>query len=286
MNRYGFNINLKLSPDEIRNLGEKFLGTGLYHAIEVTYYENMEHTDTSEYNRAVKELVEKYHPQVSVHISDFNLSEENGTLRRAILEEAGNCIAYTKELSGREIVVHSGNCFSAIHTPVYHADHTPGTKEENKEKAWGLSVELMQKICDMAAAEDMIIYTENINKDMNTRTTEHLVRYLNDVGRENLKMVFDVGHCHLGGYEIVPEILGAKGILKHLHIHDNHGPNNPGHLDQHESLGVGTIDWKAFVEALQQIGYDGTYMMELSFPSEENLTNCRNVLKRLLEKDN
>ncbi len=286
MNRFGFNINLTMSPEEIRKTGEEMLGTGQYHAIEVTYYEHLEGIDTTAYNEAILEIVEKYSPEVFVHIVDFNLSEENSVLRKAILDEAVNCINYTKMIKGKSIVIHSGNHITGQHSPLAAVKEQIWGKDSEKtarDRAWELSVAMMQNICD--AGKDMMFYTENINEGNNTRTTDQLIRYLNDVGRDNLKMVFDVGHCHLAGYGIVPEIKKAKGILAHLHIHDNHGPHNEGWLDEHLPLGEGTTDFEEFVKTLLSVGYEGIYMMELRHPTPENLKVCRAVLEETLGEE-
>ena len=41
MNTFGFNINLRNTPEEILELGDRCLADGSYGAIEVTYYEDM-----------------------------------------------------------------------------------------------------------------------------------------------------------------------------------------------------------------------------------------------------
>ena len=50
--KFGFNINLKNSPDEIIQLGEKELSTGNFQAVEITYHENLDGIDTFPYNKA------------------------------------------------------------------------------------------------------------------------------------------------------------------------------------------------------------------------------------------
>lgn len=283
MERFGFNINLKMTPDDIRKVGEAVLRDGSYQAIEVTYYEHMEHVDTREYNAAVKEIADKYHPQVLVHISGFNLAEENSTLRKGILEEIKNCIVYTKWLGGKEIIIHSGDRSAGIHVPVIRPDGAPATAKDIYERAFLLSVEMMQCACDLAKAEGMILYTENLNGAQLTITTEDLKRYLTAVNRENIKLVFDVGHCYHMGEEIYSEVTAAGNLLQHLHIHDNHGPRKEGRQDEHLPIGEGTIDYNQFIKALTEIQYHGLYMMEFYLCTPENLQNSRKILMSILE---
>lgn len=284
MERFGFNINLKMSPEDILEAGETILKDGAYEAIEVTYYEHMEHVDTYDYNRAIKTIIEKYHPQVLVHISGFNLAEENSTLRGAILEEVKNCIAYTEYLGGREIIIHSGDKGAGIHVPIAHEDGSRPTSEEMYEKAFGLSVELMQKACDLAEEKGMILYTENLNGAQITVSMKEVVRYVKAVQRDNLRIVFDVGHCnHMVG-EIYPEILEAGRLLQHLHIHDNHGFKKEGNPDEHLPIGEGTVNFNEFVRALKEIHYQGLYMMEFYLCTNKNLQNSRRMLAEILER--
>lgn len=285
MKKYGFNINFKMTPQEIRELGKAYLGSGQYEAIEVTYYENMMNTDTTEYNQAISEIIQLYHPQVLVHISAFNLAEENSTIRKAIVEEIKNCINYTVHLGGREVVIHSGSKDAALHVPIVHEKGARSTQEENYQKAWGLSVEMMREACDLAKEQGVQLYTENLNGDQITVTSEVLRKYIEEIDRDNLKIVFDVGHCHHMGYDIVSEVKIAGDLLAHLHIHDNHGYKETGFLDEHAPLGEGTIDFKKFTDALKEVHYDGLYMMELFYCNIENLKTCREVLESSLEND-
>lgn len=279
MERFGFNINLKNSPEDILELGEKALKNGDYEAIEVTYYEHKEHVDTTAYNKAIKTIVEKYHPQVLVHISAFNMAEENSVLRKAILEEVQSCIDYTEYLGGKEIVIHSGDKYAGLHTPIVHEDGSRPTEEEIYEMAFGLSVELMQKACDLAAAKGMTLYTENLNATALTLTMDEVLRYVKAVNRDNLKIVFDVGHCNHVIGTIYPEVVKGGSLLKHLHIHDNHGIGK----DQHLPIGEGTLDFEEFVKGLKDVNYDGLYMMELYCATPENLKTSREKLAKILE---
>lgn len=66
--------------------------------------------DVLAYDHAVRQIAQAYRPNVSVHISAFNASEENSVLRSAILHEFRNCCQYTSLIGGHEIVMHSGVC--------------------------------------------------------------------------------------------------------------------------------------------------------------------------------
>ncbi len=279
MIRYGFNISLRNTVDEIRDAGEKFLGTGLYEAIEVTYYENMEDTDVTAYNEAIMELVEKYHPWVSVHISEFNFCEENKTLREAIFSEVRNCFAYTKKLGGSHVVIHCGRKDTGIHVPPFYFYGNGATEEDKFNRRLKLSVDMMKRACALAKEYGFTIFTENLMGAQLIQDNRQLNRYLELVGYDNLKIVFDVGHSFVTKHDVVEEVHIAGKNLQHLHLHDNNGER-----DQHACIGEGKIDYPAFINALKEIDYPGIYMLELDQFSEENLHTCRHILSELLEK--
>lgn len=270
MQRFGFNINFRNTPEEILALGEQMLGTGEYHAIEVTYYEDMQDVDTHDYNEAIRKIVAAYHPQVVVHISDFNLSEENSVLRSAILHEFRNCCKYTRELGGREIVLHCGRESGSLHVPL--VPHSSAWAESVFDRTWRLSIQLFRTCCDIAKEYGITIHTENLNHALVIRC-DTLVKFVEDIDRNNVDIVFDIGHCHQMGGDIPSEVLTCGSRLHHLHLHDNFGDR-----DGHMPIGEGNIDYRSFCEALRQVGYNGLYMMELRYCTPENLLQSKERL--------
>lgn len=279
MNRYGFNISLRNTAEEIRDAGEKFLGSGLYEAIEVTYYGNMAGADVKDYNDVIMELVEKYKPWVSVHLADFNLCEENMSLREAIFAEIKDCFEYTKKLGGSHVVIHCGRRDGGRHLPPYHFFGNDVTEEKVLNRMIELSVDLMKRACALAKEYGITIFTENLLGSQLLQHNEQLNHYLDLVGYDNLKIVFDVGHSFVTKHNVAAEVLVAGERLQHLHLHDNNGLR-----DQHACIGDGDIDYKSFVNALKEIHYPGIYMLELDKISEKSLTTCREILSGLLEE--
>lgn len=274
MNNFGFNISMRNTPEEILALGE-CLKSGDYKAIEVTYYEDMQDVDTFAYNKAIRQLVDEYAPQVTVHISAFNLSEENTALRSAIIHEFDKCCQYTRAMGGREVIMHCGRQFGALHVPV---EKTSGVLNPAFVRAWDLSVQMYRKTCDMAAGYGMEIYTENLNRDHLTVRCKDVRKMVEDVGKDNLHIVFDIGHCHHTGGNIPEDVIDAGDLLRHLHLHDNFGE-----MDEHLPLGEGNIDYVAFAKALKAVNYPGLYMMELRYCTPENLKSSRELLIKCLE---
>ncbi|NLO35852.1 MAG: sugar phosphate isomerase/epimerase [Clostridiaceae bacterium] len=270
MNPLGFNINYRNRPAEILELGRTFLGTGMFHAIEVTYYEHMQDLDTCAYNTAIRSIVKMYQPQVVVHLPAFNLSEENSVLRGAILQEIDNGCRYCAELGGRAIVLHSGRVRSALHVPLVGTDGETPAPDAPFRRAWDLTVQLLRQACTIAGRCGITIHTENLDREHLTVRCAELNELIDQVACEGLDIVFDIGHSHAAGGDIVREVREAGGRLGHLHLHDNWGD-----VDAHLPIGEGNIAFGPFFEALRQIRYAGLFMLELNHANRENLQSSR-----------
>ena len=83
-----------------------------------------------------------------------------------------------------------------------------------------------------------------------------------DIDAVDLGICMDVGHARLMG-DVVDAIETCSGHLITTHLHDNRGRH-----DDHLVPGKGVIDWDATLLALQKIGYDEVWMLELAAAAE------------------
>ena len=83
-----------------------------------------------------------------------------------------------------------------------------------------------------------------------------------DIDAAELGICMDVGHARLMG-DVVDAIETCSGHLIATHLHDNRGRS-----DDHLVPGKGVIDWEATLLALQKIGYDDVWMLELAAAAE------------------
>jgi sugar phosphate isomerase/epimerase len=70
---------------------------------------------------------------------------------------------------------------------------------------------------------------------------------------------FDTGHNNATGADVPKQVGILGGKLFNTHIQDNHGRANE---DEHLIPGDGTIDWDAFLDALDAIGFDSPRILE------------------------
>lgn len=273
MKKFGFNLNYKNSPDEILSLGETYLATGQYEALELTYYENMKDVDTFSYNQAIRQLVKDYRPEIVVHISNFNPSEENTVLRSAILHEFENCCEYTSRLGGKAIVMHSGRPGIAIHVPVGDVYDKVEQQKARYERSWQLNAEMFSLACAIAKSYGLDVYTENMSDHYLTPNCASIRKMIDELKLDNLHIVLDIGHAAGIGLDPYEEVLAAGPELRHLHLHDYSPKTGP-----HVPIGNGQIDYKKFFLGLEEVGYSGLYMLELLKCDSNNLQQCRENL--------
>ena len=102
--------------------------------------------------------------------------------------------------------------------------------------------------------------------EINTRP-EAIIQFIKDVGADNLGICIDSGHCHLNHLNI-PEIIEKCGdYFIETHFHDNFGIN-----DNHNPIGIGTINWFNVIRIMNETGYNGT----ITFEQGDYVTNYRN----------
>src|SRR5205807_2265960 len=83
-----------------------------------------------------------------------------------------------------------------------------------------------------------------------------LAELVAELDQPELALALDTGHAQLNASPH-EETLATGGLLRTTHVHDNNGRQ-----DTHEPPGLGTIDWNAWVEALDSVGYRGPIMLE------------------------
>ena len=79
----------------------------------------------------------------------------------------------------------------------------------------------------------------------------------------------DTGHVNsvvrFGNPSVGDVIRMFRGHISCLHLHDNDGLT-----DQHYPIHSGTIDWDDTFSALEEVGYNGIYNLEVNFTCRGN----------------
>jgi len=203
-----------------------------------------------------REIAETTNLVITIHLpySDLNLASMNQPIWEEAIRQTKSCLSLASELS---------------QLAVLHPGHLSPLGKNMPDRAWEQNILGIQQICDHAAERDMVIALENMPniESLLGRTPGEIVGMLENVNRDNLGFVFDVGHANTNGN--VDQFLELKDEMIHIHIHDNHGKR-----DEHLPVKSGTINWDRVVQALN--GYNGRMVTEA-----RNLTQGEQSLKKM-----
>jgi len=94
-----------------------------------------------------------------------------------------------------------------------------------------------------------------------------LLELLGELGHPALGVCLDTSHANLQGLDVVEVVRELGRSVIATHISDNDGSG-----DQHRTPGYGKIDWPRVVDALADVGYEGSLNLEIpgeNCPSRE-----------------
>ncbi|MDF3127643.1 sugar phosphate isomerase/epimerase [Kiritimatiellaeota bacterium B1221] len=133
-------------------------------------------------------------------------------------------------------------------------------------KIWNHCVELYRELCSRAAQYGITITIETAISEWYDLTLhpERMVQFCKEVGAPNIGICVDSGHCHLNGLHTASVIRSCGSFMCETHFHDNYGQR-----DEHNPVGVGTVDWNGIIQALHDIQYQGL----ITFEQRDHQTN-------------
>ncbi len=197
---------------------------------------------TAETIPLAREIVETTDLVITIHLpySDLNLASMNQPIWEETLRQMKECISFASEFCGLAVV---------------HPGYLSPLGKQMPDRAWEQNILGLQEICDHAAEFGMRIAVENMLniESMLGRTPEEIQGILENVRRENLGFVFDVGHANTNGN--VDSFLALKEKMIHVHVHDNKGAR-----DEHLPVKSGNVNWRRVAKGLE--GYEGRFVTE------------------------
>ncbi|RGX54965.1 sugar phosphate isomerase/epimerase [Anaerotruncus sp. AF02-27] len=124
----------------------------------------------------------------------------------------------------------------------------------NKPAAWAQSVKSMREMADAAAQYGIELMLEVVTRYEHflLNTAAEAVRYVQEVGRPNVKILLDTFHMNIEEDSLAGAIRTAGKHLGHMHI----GEAN------RKLPGKGRLPWREGADALKEIGYQGDLVME------------------------
>ena len=140
-------------------------------------------------------------------------------------------------------------------------------------------VHMLRGLCDSTCCE---IWVETHNE---FATGHVLKKLMEDVGRSNVKIIWDVMHPYEDG-EQPEETFGYIGkYIAHVHIKDGRKKNDPvWHDFEYTPLGKGDVPIKEIVALLESNGYNGYYSLEWESAWRSELKQLGWCVERILSE--
>jgi hydroxypyruvate isomerase len=131
----------------------------------------------------------------------------------------------------------------------------------------------LERAADVLRGSGVVLAIEPLNTLVDHKgyylssTTEGL-DIIDDVGRPEIRIIYDIYHSAVMGEEIATVLAGRVDRVAHAHLADAPGRNEPG---------AGTMDWRRRVAWLADNGYPGMVGLEYK-PTGETVASLRTLL--------
>ncbi len=160
-----------------------------------------------------------------------------------------------------------------------HAGFIP---DDEADPAFDRLVDRIRAIADLFAERFDGAYLMETGQE----TADTLNRFLDAVDRPNVAVNFDPANMLL--YGMGDPVEAARALLpriRQVHIKDAVPPDQPGAWGRETPVGVGAVDWAAFLGVLDEAGYDGCLVIEREGGEDrvDDVTAAVKLLRNLME---
>ena len=126
-------------------------------------------------------------------------------------------------------------------------------------------VNITAELCDHSKKNGQTLHLETGQEPADT-----LVRFINDVGRDNLFVNFDPANMILyGSGEPIAALKQVGRFVRSVHCKDAKWAKNPGNeWGQEVALGEGDVGMENYLRTLDSLGYTGPLTIEREIPRE------------------
>jgi len=126
-------------------------------------------------------------------------------------------------------------------------------------------LDITRDVCDHCKRNGQAIHLETGQEPVDV-----LIRFLDDVERDNLFVNFDPANMILyGAGEPIPSLEQLGSRVHSIHCKDATWSDQPGETwGQEVPLGEGDVDFEAFLQTLKKIGYTGPLTIEREIAQE------------------
>ncbi len=150
---------------------------------------------------------------------------------------------------------------------VIHPLNPFGTQDKDTDdapKTWDINLEFFTKLLPFARKHDITVCLENMPwESFSMASPAEILRFVREINDDHFKICFDTGHSRLvkdlSTFDTIC-LLGEN--IQVLHLHDNKQQR-----DLHLPPYFGSLNWEKCAVALDAIGFQGVYSLEVSPPA-------------------
>jgi sugar phosphate isomerase/epimerase len=218
--------------------------------------------------RRVRALVERSGIRCGLHSASFvNTAEIMPTVRKAAEAHLREYVDLTASLGCEYLVVHCGFHFSVYLDTVRAALYETMARsvEYGERRRVPLVIENMNRLPGDSEFQYLGV------------TVEEFHRLFDRIRSPYLGLALDVAHCELLPGGTVPFVRAFPERIHSAQLSDNRG-----RVDEHLTIGEGTIDFRRVLSALRRIRFAGPLIIEL-FDVPKKLRSHRRLLALLAE---
>lgn len=189
---------------------------------------------------------------------DFTSPEKS--VRENALRYLKFCIDFAVKV-GTDVV--AGPVYAAVGKVIF----------DDKEKAWKMAVEGVKEAARYAADRGVYIAIEPLNRYETSliNLASDAMRFIEDVGEENVKAHFDTYHANIEEKSFLNAIKTMGKHLYHVHACEN----------DRGTPGSGHIPWKEIAQALRQVGYNRWLVIETFQPGIKEIARAASIWRPL-----
>jgi sugar phosphate isomerase/epimerase len=177
----------------------------------------------------------------TIRASRVDLGSGDQLVRRESVDDLKACVDWLNRAGGHCLVVHPGGLSIA---------------SDFISRRAALATSLVA-LAEHAIGAGVTICVENMPPGVHPGSRmADLAGLLVELNHPRLALALDTGHANLTS-NASEETRAAGSLLATTHVHDNEGRK-----DTHEPPGYGTIDWAAWGESLDRVGYEGPILLE------------------------
>ncbi len=160
---------------------------------------------------------------------------------------------------------------SGIKIAVIHPSGEP-YKDDERAKRLELGCKVIYKLTENAEKLGIQLALENLPRACLCRDHDEMLYFLERI--PNLKVCFDMNHNLSEDNEEYIRAVGDRIITLHVSDYDFED-------ERHWLPGKGKVDWKRMVEVLEDVGYKGRFLYEISWKDVTYKDVAENYIKLL-----